>query len=307
MSQDIRRELISKNLGIKPINHGQVYTFQIALPDSRKQTISLEQRQAIEKSLLAHQSNLISLIIRRTDAYEDEDIEYELVYGADWLQVAQELDIEKVWAWVFDMTDEQAIAAIDEMEMLTGGIQETQTSTKGPDSIDSDIAVLIDQKLQLTTNSIRNSITPLLNGIRSDLDEKLKVLHYRIDSLSNASNSLDDLKKVLEKLDDIQQQLRFSGKPSSVTPPEHRINLREASDQDIEIALKQVNTRSPQIKAAIEAVHYWRHSDQGLTWKHLELSAKANSNSQYKFTGFAEGTYGQLQAVADIPEHDNEE
>ncbi|HHP7245153.1 MAG TPA: hypothetical protein ACFE0H_10765, partial [Elainellaceae cyanobacterium] len=290
MSQDIRRELISKNLGIKPINHGQVHTFQIALPDSKKQAISLEQRQAIEESLLAHQSNLISLIIRRTDAYDDDDIEYELVYGADWLHVAQELDIEKVWAWVFDMTDEQAIAAINEMETLTGGIQTTQKSNTASDSIDSDIAALIDQKLQLTTDSIRNSITPLLNGIRNDLDEKLKVLNYRIDSLGNASNSLDELKKVLEKLDDIQHQLTSSRKTSSVTPLEHRINLLEASDQDIEIALKQVKTRSPQIKAAIEAVHYWRQSDQGLTWKHLELSAKANSKSQYKIDGFAEGT-----------------
>ncbi|MGJ3244504.1 MAG: hypothetical protein ACFE0I_00295 [Elainellaceae cyanobacterium] len=304
MSQDIRRELISKNLGIKPINHGQVHTFQIALPDSRKQMISLEQRQAIEASLLAHQSNLISLIIRRTDAYENEDIEYELVYGADWLQVAQELDIEKVWAWVFDMTDDQAIAAIDEMEALTGSTQETQTPT-APEPIDSDIASLIDQKLQLATHSIKNSITPLLNGIRSDLDEKLKVLNYRIDSLSNAGDSSDELKKVLQKLDDIQQQLTSHGKPSSVLPLEHQINLLEASDQDLEIALKQVNTRSPQIKAAIEAVHYWKQAEQGLTWQHLELSTKANS--KYKIDGFAEGTYARLQAVADIPEHDEAE
>ena len=114
-----RSEIIGKSLSIKPIKHGLVHTIQIKLPESRKQTISLERRQAIANSLLIHQINVVSLIIRRTNAY-DEDIEYELVYGADWLEVAQELEIEKVWAWVFDMNDEQAEATIAEMKLLSG-------------------------------------------------------------------------------------------------------------------------------------------------------------------------------------------
>ncbi|MBD3880626.1 hypothetical protein IFO70_02545 [Phormidium tenue FACHB-886] len=300
MSQDIRRELISRNLGIKPINHGQIHTFQIALPDSRKQAISLEQRQAIEKSLVAHQSNLISLIVRRTDAYEDEDIEYELVYGADWLQVAQELDVEKVWAWVFDMTEEQAIAAIAEMESLSGTSKTPQFSEKSSDEIGSDIATLIDQKLQLATDSIRNSIASALNGIKHDLDEKLKILNYRIDSLNDTGNNPDGLEAVLEKLDTIQQQLASRKPPvKSIGNP---VNLLEASEQDIEAVLKQVGTQPKQIRAAIEAVRFCKQSQEGLTWSNLEHSAKAKSSSSYKIAGFAEGALARLQAAAYIPE-----
>lgn len=300
MSQDIRRELISKNLGIKPINHGQVYTFQIALPESRKQTVSLEQRQAIERSLLAHQTNLMSLIIRRTDAYDDEDIEYELVYGADWLQSARSLEIEKLWAWVFDMTDEQAIAAIAEMESLTAAPQATQPAA-APQTVDTDISALIDSKLQLATDSIKNSITSILNGIRTDLDEKLKRLNYRIDTLTSTNFGSDGLETVLEKLDTLQRQLSSSRKFSGIMPIENKINLLDASESEIEAALKQVNTQDKQIQAAIAAVRYWRQSDQGLTWGKLEASAKAKTGTSHKIQGFAEGTYNRLQAVADIP------
>jgi hypothetical protein len=303
MSQDIRRELIGQNLGIKPINHGQVHTFQIALPDSKKQTLSLEQRQAIEQSLLAHQSNLISLIIRRTDAYEHEDIEYELVYGADWLQIAQELEIEKVWAWVFDLTDEQAIATTSEMEALTNAFKDQQPTPKTPDRLDSNITDLIDRKLQLTADSIKNSMTSLLTGIRNDLDEKLKVLNYKIDRSSTTSGSgSNELGKVLEQLDNIQQQLKSSRKEPVIKIVENPINLLAASDQEIESALKQVNTQDSHIKAAIKAVHHYRQAEQGLTWESLERSAKAKTSSQDKISGFAKGTYDRLRAVAIIPE-----
>lgn len=305
MNQDLRRELISKNLGIKPISHGQVHAFQVVIPASRKQTISSEQRQAIEKSLLAHQTNLISLVIRRTDAYDDDDIEYELVYGADWLQIAQELDIEKVWAWVFDLTDEQALDAIAEMESLTEFSRNTQASTQTPDNVDSDIAALIDQKLQLANDSLKNLITSLLTGIRSDLDEKLKILNYRIDHLSPANN--DKIEAVLERLDTIQQQLTSSRKVSGIKPVENQINLLDASNQAIEVALRQVNTQSKHITAAIEVVQYWKQSRQGLTWKNLEISVKAKMGKQHKIEGFAKATYDRLLAVAFIPGQDNAE
>jgi hypothetical protein len=311
MSQDIRRELIGQNLGIKPINHGQVHTFQIALPDSKKQTLSLEQRQAIEQSLLAHQSNLISLIIRRTDAYEHEDIEYELVYGADWLQIAQELEIGKVWAWVFDLTDEQAIATTSEMEALTNAFKDPQPTPKTPDRIDSNIADLIDRKLQLTADSIKNLITSLLTGIRNDLDEKLKALNYKIDHNSiNSGSGSSELGKVLEQLESIQQQLKSarkrSGMGTEIEVVENPINLLEASDQEIEAALKQINTQDLHIKAAIKAIHHHRQAEQGLTWENLGRSVKAKTNSQDKISGFAKGTYDRLRTIAIIPEQNAE-
>lgn len=307
MSQDIRRELISKNLNIKPISHGQVYTFQVILPDSRKRAISLERRQVIEKSLIAHQTNLVSLVIRRTDAYDDEDIEYELVYGADWLQISQELDLEKVWAWVFDMTDEQMVTAIAEMESLTELSRDTQAFTGNSDGIETDITFLIDKKLQLTTDSIKNLITSLLSSMKNDLDEKLKTLNHRIEHISSTSHELGKIQEVLEKLDTFQQQLKSPRRKSGILPVDNPINLLTASDKDIEVALRQVNTQNKHIIAAIKAIRHWRESEQKLTWNNLKVSVKANTKSADKIEGFAGGTYDRLQAVAFIPEQANEE
>lgn len=297
MSQDIRRELISKNLGIKPINHGQVHAFQIALPESRQKTISLEKRQAIEKSLLAHQSNLISLIIRRTDAYDDDDIEYELVYGADWLQVAQALNIEKLWAWVFDMTDEQATFAAEEMEALTEPNQSKKDPTSGSDETYPDIGALIDDKLQLATDSIKNSLTPILNKVRSELDDNLRKMLSKFDSLSTLSNFQEELSEISERLKSIEQKL--GSHRTIIEPVSDPINLLEASDKDIEIALRKVNANKTQIKAAIDVVNYWKRSNQGLSWGNLELS----SRSSERIKGFGQKTYERLQMISIIPEH----
>jgi len=301
MDQDTRRELISKNLGIKPISHGQVYTFQIALPDSRKKIIPLEKRQVIEQSLLSHQSNLVSLVLRRTDAYDD-DIEYELVYGADWLQIAQELEIEKVWAWVFDLTDEQMGTAILEMDALMQGSQTPSSVKPVPDGADRNISDLIDRKLQLATETIKNLTTSLLAGIRNDLDEKLKVINYKIDNIGSKEKPINGLEDIVEKLDSLQQKLgNLSQKGSKVEPIESPINLLEASDQELEEALKQVNSQDSHIRAAIEAVHYWRDSGRGLTFQNLQKSARAKTGSPHKIKGFADGTYNRLEAVAFIP------
>jgi len=311
MNQDIRRDLISRNLGINPISHGQIHTFQIALPEAKKQPISLKRRQAIEQSFVTHQSNLTSLIVRRTNAYADEDVEYELVYGADWLQVAQELGIEKVWAWVFDLTDEEAIATVAIMETLaaiptsaedspTTGTYETPHSS--PDQLVAQIDKILDQKLQLATDSIKHSVTAILSGIRADLDEKLKVLNYRMDSLSIPSSPISSLESVLEKLDSLQQQIIFNKKPLNAEFTGDPINLLQASDQEIAVVLQQVKAQPADVQGAIAAIRHWQNAEQGLTWDNLARSARAKPGSKYKFKGFAQGTYDRLRRVAEIPE-----
>ncbi|MBW4522147.1 MAG: hypothetical protein KME16_21020 [Scytolyngbya sp. HA4215-MV1] len=222
------------------------------------------------------------------------------------MQIAQELEIEKVWAWVFDLTDKQAIAASTEMELLAKGSHGALPPADNIDAaISSDIAVLIDQKLdqklQLAIDSIKNHTTSILSGIRSDLDEKLKTLNYRIDHLSSHQD-LSTLETILEKLDALQQQGGAFRKRPIIGTIEHPINLLTALDQEIEMALKQINTQSNQISAAIAAIHYWKQSDRGLTWQNLESSVKAKKGSSDKIPGFAVKTYERLQAVAHIPE-----
>ncbi len=119
MNSAERRDRIVEYLRIKSISHGQVYTFQIAVPESEVLEVPSEKREYLRNSLTQQGTNLIPLIVRRTEAYSEEE-EYEVVYGADWCLVAKELDIEKLWVWVFDMTDEQAAAAKEEMQQLLG-------------------------------------------------------------------------------------------------------------------------------------------------------------------------------------------
>ncbi|MEH2267844.1 MAG: Rho termination factor N-terminal domain-containing protein [Nostoc sp.] len=119
MNSAERRNRIVEYLRIKSISHGQVYTFQIAIPESETVEVPFEKSEYLRNSLTQQGTNLIPLIVRRTEAYSEEE-EYEVVYGADWCLIAKELDIEKLWVWVFDMTDEQAAAAKEEMQQLLG-------------------------------------------------------------------------------------------------------------------------------------------------------------------------------------------
>lgn len=300
MNQDIRRELISENLSIKPISHGMVYTFQVCLPDSKRRIIPTEKRQAIERSLLAHRSNLISLIVRRTNAY-DENIEYELVHGADWLQVAQELDIEKVWAWVFDMSDEQAITATSEMEALLDSPKNTAYT---PENMGPNISDFLDEKLQAATESIRNSVTYKLSEMSDNLDKNLKILNYRIDKISEKSIDAEPLEIALAKLDSILGELQKTKLLKSRKRVDTPIDLLAASDQEIRVALEQVGTQGNGITAAIAAVNYWKHADKGLSWRNLEISATVKK-STHKIRGFARGTYERLREVAKLSEDDD--
>ena len=71
METSNRQAQIGKNLGIRPISHGQIHTFQIAVPKSQRQELSQERRQTLEKSLIQHNSNLAPVIVRRTEAYSE--------------------------------------------------------------------------------------------------------------------------------------------------------------------------------------------------------------------------------------------
>ncbi|QLE58550.1 hypothetical protein [Nostoc sp. TCL26-01] len=272
MDSSERRSRIRANLGIEPISHGQVYTFQIAIPDSEQQNISLESRQIIEDSLNQHKSNLIPLIVRRTEAYTEEE-EYELVYGADWCLIAKELDIEKLWVWVFDMTNEQAAAAKEEMQQLLSsdshfGIDETQHT---------DIGKLIDQKITPIYTKLNQLVSATSQTKEKfNFDEKIITIENQLNQL------LSKLEILIQKID-------------PPLPP--KINLLTATHEEIEEKLKDAGMYSKQISAALEAVKYWLKSNQGLTWKNLDKSTKSG---EYKIKSFGRETYQKLRKIAEI-------
>jgi len=171
MSLSDRRVQIGSYLGIKPITHGQIHTFQIAIPNAETIEILPERREILAQTLKEHQSNLGSLVVRRTKAY-DEEKEYEIVYGADWCIVAEELEIERLWVWVFDLTDEQAITMKTEMEKLFGGdsiqpITSLQALSQMISSGNSDINHRL-QQLENTVNNLTDNIAELMTKLKYD-------------------------------------------------------------------------------------------------------------------------------------------
>jgi regulator of replication initiation timing len=273
MDMSERRARIRANLGIEPITHGQVYTFQIAIPESEQQDISLEKRQLIEDSLTHHKTNLVPLIVRRTEAYNEEE-EYEAVYGADWCLVAKELDIEKLWVWVYDMSDEQAAAAKAEMQQLLG----FSTSIEKNGSSETDIGSLLEQKLKPIYTKLNQVLTqPAHHTVKPETDEKIIELENQIQRVLTLVKTLN------EKIEQVLPQ---------------RWNLLEAEKEKIDSALEEAGANTNQRKAIWEAIEYWKQPGKDLTWQNLK---KSIDSKEHKIKIFGKGAYEKLKQVTYIP------
>jgi hypothetical protein len=266
MDDKQRRDRIVQYLQIKPINHGQIYTFQIAIPQNEVSKIPLEREEYLRNSLTQQGTNLIPLIVRRTDAYTEEE-EYEVIYGADWCLAAKELDIEKLWVWVFDLTDEQAKTVKSEMEYLLG------FSSDG----DTELSELLDQKLKPIYTKINQ---PIAEVRKSDSDEKLRLIDHKIEHLSSA----------IEQLSTLVKQILPPPKPP-------KLNLLTASESEIKNRLLENGLYSRQIEAAVQAIMYWKKSDSALTWGNLK---KSTFSGEHKIHNFGDSTYKKLKEFTDI-------
>ncbi|AFZ59010.1 hypothetical protein H6G54_23670 [Anabaena cylindrica FACHB-243] len=313
-----RHARIVDYLRIKPISHGQIYTFQIAVPAYEIVEVSLEKQNYLKNSLTQQGTNLIPLIVRRTEEYTEEE-EYEVVYGADWCLVAKEIDIEKLWVWVFDLTDEQAVAVKQEMQQLLGNINSGEKIE--PEEVD--IGSLIEQKLKPIYAMINQLVSnPARNAAKYDSDDNLRVIESKIENLLSAfeavttfikkvpsnsptniekshsteninviENRLDHLLSAVEKLTTLVEQL-------IPPPPPQKFNLLTATNDEIKSALKEAKVNNDNhIKGVLDAIKYWQQSGRTLTWENLQKSTKSG---QHKIKNFANGTYQKLKDVADI-------
>ncbi|MBW4420249.1 MAG: hypothetical protein KME13_13610 [Myxacorys californica WJT36-NPBG1] len=162
-----RQQQIIDRLRPKPVHHGQLETILIAVPNLSPEDISPERWQVLKDSLVQEGSNLIPLVVRRTEAYADED--YEVIYGADWCLVARELDIARLWVWVFDLDDEQAAVTRLEMELLLGN---SAISTSSPDEIQQ-LSTLIQRSEQSLDRKIRQQFNSLLQHLEQSFEERI--------------------------------------------------------------------------------------------------------------------------------------
>jgi methyl-accepting chemotaxis protein len=205
MDSSERRTRIRANLGIEAISHGQVYTFQIAIPKSEDLEIPLERRENLKRSLNQQGSNLIPLIVRRTEAYSEEQ-EYEVVYGADWWNVAKELDIEKLWVWVFDMTDEQAAAAKEEMQQLLGSSDSNPLLVQPPsEEIASNKPII--QKLDKLSQQVE-IINKKVETLTSKVEQVAASVKQLEESQSTQINNQDKLENLASKVEQLTEAVK---------------------------------------------------------------------------------------------------
>ncbi|WYL96062.1 MAG: helix-hairpin-helix domain-containing protein [Gloeotrichia echinulata IR180] len=224
-----RRDRIVEYLRIKPISHGQIYTFQIAIPESEVVELPFEKREQLKMSLTQQGTNLIPLIVRRTEAYSEEE-EYEVVYGADWCLVAKELDIEKLWVWVFNLTDEQAAAAKQEMQQLLGYSEAIPLILPSvADETESDKAILKqDDKLFSQIEALNKKIEQVATSVK-----KIDIIEQKIEKISAIVKNIEEAEtkqiinhKIIEdlnnKLEKVVQSVKilesFTGNLPEVAP-----------------------------------------------------------------------------------------
>jgi hypothetical protein len=205
MDSSERRTRIRANLGIEAISHGQVYTFQIAIPKSENLEIPSERRENLERSLNQQRSNLIPLIVRRTEAYSEEE-EYEVVDGADWCLVAKELDIEKLWVWVFDMTDEQAAAAKQEMQQLLGYSNSSPVVVQPP-SEETESNKPIIQKLDKLSQQVE-IINKKVETLTSKIEQVAAFVKKLEANQSTQINNHDKLESLTSKVEQLTEAVK---------------------------------------------------------------------------------------------------
>jgi hypothetical protein len=297
-----RQQRIIENLRPKPIHHGQLEVFLIAIPEPEE--VSLERWQLLRDSLEQQGSNLVPIVVRRTDAYDPE--EYEVVYGADWCQVAKELTIDRLWAWVFDLTDAQVQETKQALaELMYPSVnrehQPESATTLNPEAVAQEINYkeidnLIERKLQLATTAIKQSLTTLLDGTQNDLNGKLVDLDRKIEILSD---SLSTLPEILDQINKSQQQIISGRQKREEQFSGEKIELISAEKQQIKTLLGQVGAQTKQIEAAVKAIEYWKQTGN-LTWENLKISTK--KRSEHKIADFAEGTLDRLKKIGTISE-----
>lgn len=190
-----RQKQILDRLRPKPLHHGQLETELIAVPDLKLEDIAPERWQILRDSFIQEGSNLIPLIVRRTEAYNDE--EYEVIYGADWCLVAKELDIERLWVWVFDLDDEQAAVTQTEMELLFGGLE---TPAPTPDVIKQ-----MSTLFQRQESSLEKKISQQMSEA---IEQQLpKLLKQQLGGLETPAPTPDVIKQMSTLVQGLEQSL----------------------------------------------------------------------------------------------------
>ena len=232
-----RRDRIRSYLGIEQINHGQIYSFQIAVPpESAISDISPERYQNLADSLTSHKTNLIPVIVRPTDQYTEEE-EYEVVYGADWCLVAKEIGIEKLWIWSFSLTDDQVNDIKFEMEDILQStslpsLPPSENRTVKADNIGAEITGI--EKLQKSFQEQLESLASKIFIPQQEIIEKIDTLSCKLERLELEQREKDNaLNDQLEALKVLIADLKNVNHPPEVIKKVNQVNLNTLNAKEL--------------------------------------------------------------------------
>jgi len=238
-SQDQNR--IVEYLRIKPISHSQIYTSQIAVPEHQRGEIPRQRREALRRSLIEQGSNLMALIVRPTEAYSNEE-EYEVVCGSDWCIVAKELGIEQMWAWVFEMTDEEVTVAQSEMANLAP--QPTQ-KTAQIEALLQQFELSFQQKVESLTQQIEQSVKKNEDLLKKQV-KALTEQNFDRDQIEQIKRLLEQVEKTFDKkVDKLAKKIEQS---SSDSLPESAV----ISEMNLAAAFQQLDELEKLISRKLE-------------------------------------------------------
>ncbi|HLO49580.1 MAG TPA: Rho termination factor N-terminal domain-containing protein [Kamptonema sp.] len=241
MDRSDSQSRIIEYLRIEPISHSQIHTFQIAIPESQRGEIPQHRREALRRSLIELGSNLMPLLVRRTEAYSNEE-EYEVVWGADWCIVAKELSIEYLWAWVFEMTDEEAAVAKAEMEQLAAAPTNETIQLK---TWLQQIEVSFQEQVESLTKKIDRSVKKNEDFLKKQV-KALVEQNFENDQIEQIKNLLANLEKIFnEKVDNLAKKIEGTG---NTTPSASLV----VSDVNFESALRQLEELEKLIESRLE-------------------------------------------------------
>ncbi len=215
LTEKERQRLIAPHLAIKPTLHGLINIVQLRLPKFLSASpISQKQKHLILQSLKQYESNLIPLIIRPV---EDPDMEldfnmYEVIYGEDIYQVAQDLKLKELWAWVFDLTDEAALALRADLKIMAGSEPSISDSLKPLQPVDPE-----------------SNQTGILEDLKSQLDQQQRDIADLKAAFSQLNLEAGSLAQIATTLAQIHHRLEQGIRV--LDPP--KPNLNTASIDDI--------------------------------------------------------------------------
>jgi len=212
MERKTRQETIIHYLRVKPSNHGEVETVLLFIPEQEKikSEISTDERKLIEETFKEQGTNLIPIIVRRIEP-DKEDREYEVVYGQKWCIVAEEIGIDRLWTWVFDLKDSEIPLIQEKMTALAGDQKISKTYQQ-------DI-----QRLEIAIQRIENKLPTKLDVLYafnyleiSELLEKLAFANIKGKTAKKILNSVEEERKKshFQSLNELEKRINGLGSTS---------------------------------------------------------------------------------------------